>query len=55
MEEEEEEKKPFDGCQQNKRHHRHREVWVALRRIARLRPVGESRAEPWTQGQAQAR
>ena len=55
MEEEEEEKKPFYGCQQNKRHHRHREVWAALRRVARLRPVGESGrrgAEPWTQGQA---
>ena len=55
MEEEEEEKKPFDGCQQNKRHHRHREVWASLRRVARLRPVGESGrrgVEPWTQGQA---
>ena len=30
MEEEEEEKKPFDGCQQNKRRHRHREVYVEL-------------------------
>ena len=51
MEEEEEEKKPFDGCQQNKR----REVWAALRRVARLRPVGESGrrgAESWTQTQA---
>ena len=40
--EEEEEKKPFDGYQQNKRHHHHREVWGALRRVARLRPVGET-------------
>ena len=35
MEEEEEEKKPFDGCQQNKRRHRHREV-CRLRCVASL-------------------
>ena len=58
---EEEEKKVFDGCQQNEGHcPRHREpVWAVLRRVAHdLHPYpaggasGRRGAESWTRSQA---